>query len=668
MKPSLAPAAVLFSSLVAGLPSPHPSSVDSPPKDIAAVAGSTDPDHITIHFRAPCPGCFTGSDDVLELTLEIDAADKECSGSAPRLNGVPLDPANGNDVAVGQISFKSKLSDGLTDKIVNASWQSTCLKGEASMITVRFADAASHKNVKDVSGFTTSFKQTGQPTVLRLQDKPVDQIISPSDCGDWLRPKDEGLSIIPIITEPVSSIDGQLELEYVKLVHLKEEMDQLHDQMRENCDRVASLIKQEFRACSNLKCLWQTALGKAPTIKKLIALRFSHHKGRVAGCTNGEGQKACSAADQDDRPAEADLPESGKPSEEADEVHGEVGPLPRPPEQERPANDGIDEPPPQDGPEEHHHPPFEGEHPGPPFEGAPPHPPFDGEHGRPPFEGDHPHPPFGPPFRGNHPPFGPPHGPPKGMPHRPPGHHGPPPPFGPHGRPSGPPRFGPFGHGGRRHNSEIRLALAVITLILLVVLSGLAFRLLHKSAWYRDPRRQADRAARKEERRTRKLYRKAAYKHKWATWWKRYQRHRSNDDYEEKREMILEQEGGLEDVMRDEIRTLRNASDLVRDLVRVEEGRARRNAYNPHQTPYPISPAELDAGVGCSNYTHLPPSYMVPPPRYEQELEGDLTVVDGFRYTPSNTEETPESSIIDCNSRLSLDTGRSTVFTKDGRV
>lgn len=131
--------------------------------------------------------------------------------------------------------------------------------------------------------------------------------------------------------------------------------------------------------------------------------------------------------------------------------------------------------------------------------------------------------------------------------------------------------------------------------------------------------------------------------------------------------MVLEQEGLLEDVMQNEIRTLRNASDLVRDLVRVEEGRARLNIY-PHPQPhYPSYSAELDAGVGSSHFSDLPPSYAAPPPRYEEELEGDLTVVDGFRYTPSNTDDTPESSIIDCSPRLSLETGRSTIVTKDAR-
>jgi len=135
--------------------------------------------------------------------------------------------------------------------------------------------------------------------------------------------------------------------------------------------------------------------------------------------------------------------------------------------------------------------------------------------------------------------------------------------------------------------------------------------------------------------------------------------------------MILDQEGILEDVMQNEIRSLRNASDLVRDLVRAEEGRARGDTYHhayPDEYHHAYSAAaQHDAGVGSSRGSDIPPSYVAPPPRYEEEIEGEITVVDGFRYTPSNTDDTPESSIIDCSPRLSFETGRSTILTKDSR-
>merc|ERR1712169_63190 len=165
----------------------------------------------------------------------------------------------------------------------------------------------------------------------------------------------------------------------------------------------------------------------------------------------------------------------------------------------------------------------------------------------------------------------------------------------------GPPRLGRLRPDGRR-SFEYNLALAVLSLLLLVIVSAVLFKLIKaKTSWYRDPRRQAERAALREERRTKKLYRKAACKHKLSTWWKRYQT-KPSDDYEEKRQMILEQEGILEDVMQNEIRNLQSASDFVRDIIRAEEGRARsdhhghvyQNGYSRAYTP------ELEAGVGPS--------------------------------------------------------------------
>ncbi|KAK5190319.1 hypothetical protein LTR96_006332 [Exophiala xenobiotica] len=725
MKISSFQTATLFSSLAtAALLSSPPTTTDSAPKDIETVAGTTGPDHISIHFRAPCQGCFIGTDDGLELTLEIDAAEEECSSSPPRLNGLPLVLTKGNDVGHGQISFKSKASNGLGEKEIHATWESTCLKGQASIVSVRFDDIAGQSHVKGSSGFTTSFKQKGKPTVLRLQDKPLGRISSDDICDEWLLPEDQTLSVIPVMADPVPSLDTLLQIEYLKLESLTSEMADLHDQIRGTEGKIVSILKQDFKTCSTMKCLWQTAIKKAPAIKQLIAAHFSHHKHHRDGCKEGESQTTCSTKTAEEVVDSSPLPPS-QTHAHADEVQVDQNAapsaattrsLPTPTADPVPANgpenhEDLTSPPPpppvaeseaeqeshprpqfeesSKDPVHPHHPPFEFDEPG--EHGPPHHPPwFDPEdkehpHHPPWFDGpggeDHPPPPPDgpPPFHGRppfdgppHPHFGPPHGPP-------PGHHGPPPwapgshggpPDRHHGRPHGPPRPGLLGPDGRR-SLEYKLTSAVLSLLLLVIVSAVLFKLIRtKTSWYRDPRRQAERAARREERRTKKLYRKAACKHKFSTWWKRYQT-KPTDDYEEKRQMILEQEGILEDVMQNEIRNLQvqSASDFVRDIIRAEEGRVRsdhrghvyENGYSRAYTP-----AELEAGVGSSRLSDIPPSYSAPP-AYEEELAGELTVVDGFRYTPSNTDDTPESSVVDCSPRLSFETGRSTILTKDAR-
>ncbi|KIW13887.1 hypothetical protein PV08_06668 [Exophiala spinifera] len=666
MKASSLKAVSFFTSFVAASLLPFSSTSDSAPKTIETVAGSTGPDHISIHFRAPCQGCFIGTDNGLELTLEIDSAEEECSSAPPRLNGLPLVLTKGNNVGHGQISFMSKASNGLGEKEVHATWQSTCLKGQASIVSVRFDDVVGHNRVQDTSGFTTSFRQKGGPTVLRLQDKPVDHLSSETLCDDWLLPDDQALSVIPVMSDENMSLDELLQLESDKLEGLSEEMADLHAQMRKAEGKILSILKQDFKTCSSIKCLWQTALKKLPAIKQFVAAHFSHRKHHRDGCTEGESQTACSThtGDQEaphdeieeERPevtssaaTTRSLPTPTAATAAVGEWHyWEPSSPPQPStEVSAPEHKSQTLPSPEEAeshPESHDGPPFAwpGGH------GPPHHPPWFN-----PGDKDHPN----PPFNGR-----PPHGPP-------PGWRGPPPwAFGPHSgpgrRPSGASTAQPgLLYSSEQHSFEYKLGLSVLALLVLVIVSGLLFKLIRtKTLGYRDPRRRAERAARREERRTKKLYRKAACKHKLLSWWKRH-RPTSSDNYEEKRRMILEQEGILEEAMQKEIQDLQTTSDFVRDIIRAEEGRATQSRV--YQRAF--TPAELEAGVGPSRLPEIPPSYSAPPPRYEQELAGEITVVDGFTYTPSATDCTSESSVVDCSPRLSFETGRSTILTKDAQ-
>lgn len=133
--------------------------------------------------------------------------------------------------------------------------------------------------------------------------------------------------------------------------------------------------------------------------------------------------------------------------------------------------------------------------------------------------------------------------------------------------------------------------------------------------------------------------------------------------------MILDQEGRLEAVMEDEIHSLRIAHEIVGDMVRAEEGRSTfyRRANLPPHSQATFTPVELEAATASISRTPSLPSYHThsdagsssnesPPPRYEEELEGEITVVDGFQYTPSNTESTASSSVVSYSPRMSMAT------------
>jgi hypothetical protein len=163
----------------------------------------------------------------------------------------------------------------------------------------------------------------------------------------------------------------------------------------------------------------------------------------------------------------------------------------------------------------------------------------------------------------------------------------------------------------------------------------------------KDPRRRADRASRREERRNRCQYRRAAHRHRLTSWWAAHNPRRvATTDYDEKRALILAQEGILENEMQHEIRKLETAAEL-------EEGRAR--FYNDPSTPH--EPHGQASSSGLRRQNSYPASdYSAPPPRYEAELDEEMIPVNGFGYTPSNTDETPESSVVDFSPRMSCET------------
>ena len=173
--------------------------------------------------------------------------------------------------------------------------------------------------------------------------------------------------------------------------------------------------------------------------------------------------------------------------------------------------------------------------------------------------------------------------------------------------------------------------------------------------YLRDPRRRADCAARREERRNRRLYRHAARMQKWRNWVHTF---RTNycpvtqlvNKWDEKRSRVIEQEEILETVMKDEIRTLRNAHRAVGGLSAAEEG---RNNYI----------YEAEASERRRSVVTLPgyESEGTQPPGYD---ENRTRIVDEFRYTLAESEDTPDSSVISTSPRISRD-GRDSDFGKE---
>ena len=219
------------------------------------------------------------------------------------------------------------------------------------------------------------------------------------------------------------------------------------------------------------------------------------------------------------------------------------------------------------------------------------------------------------------------------------------------------PHFLPHELEDEQHHSPLHRTLGVLTrsAIFLSVVSF--FRLIFKRC--RSPRRCAEYAARREERRNRRLYRRAARRQRWNNWFDWFCRRQPSSEpssfpYDEKRALVIDQESILESAMQAEIYELRNAHEVVNNIVRAEEGRCIH---------------ELDGGMGGvrSNTLSLPDydsrseGGSTEPPTYEEQMAGD-SVVDGFQYTPEGTRSTPASSVVDTSPRISLDSRETREF------
>ena len=211
----------------------------------------------------------------------------------------------------------------------------------------------------------------------------------------------------------------------------------------------------------------------------------------------------------------------------------------------------------------------------------------------------------------------------------------------------------------------------------------------------RDPRRRAERAAEKEERRNQRLYRNAARCHKWKTFLCRLRSHVHNGGgcsdallsggeagsgiigrWDEKRSRVLQQETFLDTITNDEIRRLCHQTLPTRrprppsPTIATAEGyafpdsRSLRSARSSHSLR--SHPRRRQSGDSSSLPDYV--SDITQPPGYDEELGfEDAMISDGWRYSPGSSNvpitrtrsRTPDSSIVDTSTRASARSSRS---------
>ena len=182
--------------------------------------------------------------------------------------------------------------------------------------------------------------------------------------------------------------------------------------------------------------------------------------------------------------------------------------------------------------------------------------------------------------------------------------------------------------------------------LILIILSLLIWCVLR----WKDPRWRVDRAARREERRNRRLYKRAARKHMINTWiWNFRLKFNlvSNEvlSWDEKRARVSTQEEILEDVMKQDIRALRNAHRVVSNITAAEEG---QNEFE----------YEANSSERRRSMTTLPgyESEGSQPPSYEASRSFQSTTLVGSSvFAPADIDSNPDSSVVSTSPRISRD-------------
>ncbi|KAL9131614.1 MAG: hypothetical protein Q9217_000502 [Psora testacea] len=185
-----------------------------------------------------------------------------------------------------------------------------------------------------------------------------------------------------------------------------------------------------------------------------------------------------------------------------------------------------------------------------------------------------------------------------------------------------------------------------------IVLKSFAVALMPLSffAWlflrFRDPRRRADRAARREERRNKRLYRRAARHQAIKNWfWSlRMKYHLAIPSvlrWDEKRTRVTTQDKILENVMKDDIRDLCNAHSVVSSLTAsaAEEGRTSFVYTSDGEQRRPRSIRSVSTLPGYESEGSQPPPYDVM----------------NFSAGEIAEEFTPDSSVVSTSPRISRD-------------
>ncbi|KAG0649080.1 hypothetical protein D0Z07_4374 [Hyphodiscus hymeniophilus] len=561
-------------------------------------------DHALTRIDVEITSTYDNSKEVIPFHLDVFPSEQACGFGNVTIDGQALAQVQNGDSSRDGGSITTQ-----GNNFIIGSWEFRCIKvngqpdSQLMIFTVDFLDGKPTL----ANGFTALFRQTGAPKILSIG---TDLTIP----GEVLANPDA------VVLRPA----GGHEDEDFTQISIEQEMDELHwlrAQQRELqfliwakeraiAEHVSAHFNEDIKDCSSLKCVAEAVVDKARKaahhmINKIHGHhdRYQHeHRGSKAEHLkeSGHGRYGNHTCGHSKHGNHAGPPHWKEP-------HHRQLPIcqyPPPPKHGGPHGDV-----PHGGPD----------HDTRPHEGAHPH---EGPHGPPEFQG------------GAHPNDGP-HGPEESEAETP----------GnlfeselsQHGRPDH-----PFPGPGPHHHVPGR-AFHIAKFVTIGVLISLLVITIHRRC---NSSKRADRRSRREERHRRRALRQTAYTHAFTRFLASLSGNDSEDrDYEEKRQVLLARaEDGMSTSLTEEISELRNAAEVVDDMV--AESRRRSHQISILTPPAAAvsegrtGPSERDYEIG----SQVGDGEELPAYGDSDGSEMSSVVANGFRYTPGSREYSPAHS------------------------
>ncbi|KAI9718603.1 MAG: hypothetical protein M1812_004054 [Candelaria pacifica] len=536
----------------------------------------------SIKFLVDCPHCFDDGPDkeANELVFDIQAlaSDRACGfASSIKVNGDALAQHWDGTTAHGSGTSRVRRGDHPELYDLSASWNTTCLfdpvssdggisNGEATAQVLTFAiHKVDGKELRNIPGFTISYKQTQKAELIRLEPLLVPSASYAETAEEWRNPPSNLRLSLTHHTDALQEDNPDLEEQVGELRRLKNDakalqgiIDEKEAALQEAFEKEVSDIREDIRQCDGIQCVVEAIYRKAHGALRSMFVKFrpTHHHSPVPTIDDpGRWQSLWPWSKPQYRKLHHSS-ESYASSSPHIAQHGIAGQAPSRIENWSPPASTIsalEVPEPQSISSHHLFRPESNE----------------------------------------------------------------------------PPR-------------DIVYESALVAFQVVAATLGLIGLFMFVRRRCIDPRRRAERLARREERENTRSFRRAARRQAWRNWW---QRRQGTSDDEEKRRLIIEQEAVLENAMQAEIRQLHHAHSVVSSIVTAEEGRVpvfrvqRQNSLPDYRSE----------------------SGETEPPAYDDYDESGLAVADGFQYTrpgtveytPGGSDWTPESSVVDTSPRSS---------------